>query len=162
MIDIALLVLRVWLGVVMVAHGINHGRSLEGTARWFASKGFRKDRLNAVGSAVGEVAIGAGLTVGLLTSFAAAGLIIPMVVAFWSIHRFAGFFVFKRPDEGWEYVATLAVAATVVAMTGPGRYSIDHVLGWADLFDGAVGLMLIIGGVTVAVVQLATMWRRPG
>lgn len=43
-----------------------------------------------------------------------------MVVAFGSIHRFGGFFVFARPDEGCEYVATLVVAATTLAKIGPG------------------------------------------
>lgn len=161
MTDVALLILRLWLGVVMIAHGINHGRSLDGTTKWFASKGFRNARLNAIGSAAGEVAIGLGLATGFLTSFAAAGLVVPMVVAFWSIHRFAGFFVFSRPDEGWEYVATLVVAAAVVAMIGPGRYSLDQVLGWDGYFDGLVGLGFILGGVLLAALQLAAMWRRP-
>lgn len=161
MIDTALVVLRLWLGIVMIAHGLNHARSLEGTAKWFASKGFRHAEWNAVGSAVGEVAIGLGMAVGLFTSVVAAALVIPMAVAFWSIHRFAGFFVFKRPDEGWEYVATLAVAAAVVAMAGPGRYSLDHLFGWADTFDGLVGLAIVAGGLLVAALQLALMWRRP-
>ncbi|MFO7547867.1 MAG: DoxX family protein, partial [Acidimicrobiia bacterium] len=135
-IDLALTVLRLWLGVVMLAHGFNHARSLEGTASWFASKGFRQPALNARASAFGELAIGAGLVAGLLTSAAAAGLIATMTVAFGSIHRFAGFFVFKRPDEGWEYVATLAVAAFTVAVAGPGPYSLDAVLGIDPALSG--------------------------
>lgn len=161
MTDVALLVLRIWLGAVMVTHGVNHGRSLEGTAKWFASKGFRHARLSAIGSAVGEVAIGLGLITGLLTSVAAAGLVIPMTVAFWSIHRFAGFFVFRRPDEGWEYVATLAVGAATVALAGPGRYSVDSWLGWDDALDGWTGLLIVLAGVVVAALQLAATWRRP-
>lgn len=161
MTDLALLVLRVWLGFVMVAHGVNHARSIEGTTKWFASKGFRNARLNAIGSAAGEMAIGAGLAIGLLTSFAAAGLVITMTVAFWSIHRFAGFFVFHRPDEGWEYVATLAVGATVLAILGPGQYSVDSWLGWASSLDGATGLLIVLAGLGVAALQLAVSWRRP-
>lgn len=161
MTDAVLLLLRVWLGVVMVAHGYHHARSLEGTAKWFSSKGFRNARVFAGASATGEFAIGAGLIVGFLTPFVAAGLVAVAATAFWTIHRFAGFFVFKRPDEGWEYVATLAVAATVVAALGPGRYSIDSALGWAESLDGWVGLFVIVGGLVVAAVQLAVGWRRP-
>ena len=32
-IDVALLLLRVWAGFVILAHGVNHARSLEGTSR---------------------------------------------------------------------------------------------------------------------------------
>lgn len=160
-IDLALTVLRLWLGVVMLAHGVHHARSLEGTASWFASKGFRPPDLNARASAFGELAIGAGLLAGLLTSAAAAGLIATMTVAFGSIHRFAGFFVFKRPDEGWEYVATLAVAAFTVAVAGPGPYSLDAVLGIDTALSGWTGLVIALAGVAAGVAQLAVFWRRP-
>ena len=72
--DAALLILRVWAGFVLIAHGINHGRTLDGTASWFESKGFRKARLNAFLSFANEIAIGIGLILGLLTSVAAAAL----------------------------------------------------------------------------------------
>ena len=161
MTDLALFMLRVWLGVVMLAHGYHHARSQAGTTRWFASKGFSHAELNARVSALGELAIGTALVLGLLTSVAAAGLVSTMAVAFWSIHRFAGFFVFKRPDEGWEYVATLSVAATAVAVAGPGRFSLDAALGWADGLDGLSGLALIGAGLVGAAIQLAITWRKP-
>ncbi|MFO7549267.1 MAG: DoxX family protein [Acidimicrobiia bacterium] len=160
-IDLALTVLRLWLGIVMLAHGVHHARNLEGTAAWFASKGFRQPPLNARASAFGELAIGAGLVTGLLTSPAAAGLIATMTVAFGSIHRFAGFFVFKRPDEGWEYVATLAVASLTVAVAGPGPYSLDAVLGIDTALSGWTGLAIALAGVAAGAVQLAVFWRRP-
>lgn len=159
--DIALLVLRVWAGFVIIAHGINHGRSLDGTASWFESKGFRAPRLNALLSAGNEIAIGIGLIVGLLTSIAAAGLAATMFVAFWAIHRFAGFFNFHRPDEGYEYVATLAVISLALAVAGPGSVSVDSALGIADNLDGWVGAAIIGGGLVVAAGQLATFWRKP-
>lgn len=159
MVDAALLGLRVWLGVVMLMHGRHHLTSLSGTAKWFASKGFSHAGVTARLSAWGELAIGAGLVVGLLTSAAAAGLVATMVIAFWSIHRSAGFYVFKRPDEGWEYVATLAVVATFVAVAGPGRFSLDSALGLT--VDGWAGLALVAGGVVAAIIVLASTWRRP-
>ncbi len=160
-IDTALLILRVWLGFVMLAHGINHARSIDGTTSWFESKGFRQPRMNAQASAAGELAIGLGLAAGLLTSFAAAGLIATMTVAFGSIHRFAGFFVFKRPDEGYEYVATLAVAALALAMLGPGAASIDNAIGIDGTFDEWTGLIIAVVGVAAGAAQLAAFWRRP-
>jgi putative oxidoreductase len=157
--DLALLILRLWLGTVMLAHGINHARSLDGTARWFASKGFRNAKLNATLSSGAELAIGLGIASGLLTSFAAAGLIATMTVAFGSIHRFAGFFVFHRPDEGYEYVVTLSAAALALATLGPGAGSLDaafgmDIRGWAGLFIGLAGFI-------AGAAQLAALWRRP-
>lgn len=160
-VDIAMLVLRLWLATVFISHGIKHARTIEGTADWFASKGFRRAGLQARLSAAGEIAIGVGLAIGLLTSVAAAGLIATMTVAYWSIHRAAGFFVSARPDEGYEYVATLAIVALTIAIVGPGQMSIDHAMGLAGHLDGWVGAAIAISGVAAAAVQLAISWRPP-
>lgn len=160
-IDVAMLVLRVWLGIVMLAHGVNHARTQEGTARWFEQKGFKSPQLNARMSAMTEIAIGLGLVVGLLTSVAAAGLVATMLVAFIAIHRFAGFFVFRRPDEGYEYVTTLAVAALVIAIVGPGSVSIDSAIGLDDALDGYVGAGIIGLGLLAGAGQAAMFWRKP-
>ncbi len=158
--DIAMLVLRVSVGAVAIAHGVNHGRNLDGTAAWFEKVGFRQARLQASLSAAGEVAVGSLLVLGLLTPIGAAGFAAVMVVAFWSIHRKNGFFIF-RPGEGWEYVATLAVASTVVGIAGPGRISVDNALGLLDLVDGWTGFVVVLLGVAAAAGQLATFWREP-
>lgn len=160
-VELAVTAVRVWLGVVMIAHGINHARSLDGTAKWFGSVGFKLPRRHAQASAFGEVAIGASLVAGFLTTFGAFGLIAIVSVAFWSIHRFAGFYVFNRPDEGYEYVATMALAALALAAIGPGPVSVDAVAGIADELDGWVGLGVAALGVVAAAAQLFLFWRRP-
>lgn len=159
--DLALLTLRTWLGVVMLAHGINHGRNLAGTAKWFASKGFRYARLNAAASAGGEIAVGLALIAGLLTSVASAGVIAIMVVAFGAIHRFAGFFVFARPDEGYEFVVTVSVAAFALATLGPGSIALDSAIGLAAHLDGWAGAAIAAAGVVAGGLHLALLWRRP-
>lgn len=161
MIDVALAVVRIWLGVVLLAHGYHHARSLPGTRRWFAAKGFRHPRVNAFMSAVGELAIGAALVSGIFTSVAAAGTVALMVTAFWSIHRFAGFYVFARPDEGWEYVATLTAAATALALAGPGRFSLDRVLGLDTMLSGWVGAALVAFGLVGGALHLRLFWQLP-
>jgi putative oxidoreductase len=161
MIDVVVLILRVWAGVVMLAHGVNHARSIDGTERWFAKVGFRSPRLNAMMSAGNELAIGSGLILGLLTPIAAAGLAATMFVAFWAIHRFAGFFVFHRPDEGYEYVTTMAVVALAITMLGPGEYSLDNAIGWLDGWDGWVGAGIWALGILAGAGLLATFWRNP-
>jgi putative oxidoreductase len=160
-IEVVVTVLRVWAGVVMLAHGVNHVRNLAGTAKWFGSVGFKARSRHAQVSAFGELAIGLSLILGLLTTFGAFGVVAVMTVAFWSIHRFAGFFVFHRPDEGYEYVVTLALAAVAVAVIGPGPLSMDAVLGVADELDGWSGLAIAAGGVLAAAGQLSLAWRKP-
>jgi putative oxidoreductase len=159
--DVVSALLRLWAGAVMLAHGLNHARTQEGTAKWFASKGFKSPELNAKLSAGNEILIGIALIAGLLTSVAAAGLAATMFVAFWTIHRFAGFFVFHRPDEGYEYVVTMAILALTLAIIGPGSASLDDVIGIADDLDGWVGAAIVGAGFLVAALQLAAMWRRP-
>jgi putative oxidoreductase len=160
-IDIALLIMRLWAGFVIIAHGINHGRSLKGTAAWLAKVGFKAPQLNAFISSAMEITVGLALIFGLLTSVAAAGLAATMFVAFWSIHRFAGFFVFHRPDEGYEYVATLAVIALALSIIGPGSASVDAALGLDETLSGAVGAGIFGLGILAAGGQLATFWRKP-
>lgn len=160
-VDIALLILRLWLALVITLHGINHWRSLDGTANWFESKGFKSARTNAKLSAYAEVLIGLGLAIGLLTSLAVIGLVAIMFVAFWSIHRFAGFFNFHRPDEGYEYVATVVVAGLVLMVVGPGRFSLDHVIGLADDLDGWIGFAAVGLGLLAGYAQTLIFWERP-
>ncbi len=59
------------------------------------------------------------MALGLLTALAAAGMIGVMIVAIVVEHWKVGFFIFK-PNQGWEYCASIAVTAFVIAMVGPG------------------------------------------
>jgi putative oxidoreductase len=160
--DFALLLLRSGLGVVVLAHGLNHifgGGKIAGTAGWFGSLGMRPPLLQAWLASLTEVGAGVLLILGLLTPFACAATIGVMVVA-WAInHRGNGFFIF-RPGEGWEYVMTLALHGVAVGGLGPGRWSLDHAVGIADELDGWIGLgIAAIGGAAGAAALLALCWR---
>lgn len=157
-IDTGLLIIRFWAGLVIVLHGVNHARSLDGTANWFESIGFRSARLQAINSAVVEIGAGSLLILGLGTSLAAAGIFATMFVAFWTVHRTNGFFIF-RPGEGYEYVVTLGLVALGIAITGPGSASLDAVLDIADAFDGWVGALIVAVGLVGGVGTLAFYWR---
>ncbi|MFF0490179.1 DoxX family protein [Nocardia sp. NPDC004068] len=156
--DTALALLRLVLGVIMIAHGVNHwigGGKIAGTARWFASLGLRNGTLQAWLSVLTEIGAGALLVLGLLTPFACAAVVSVMLVAGLLAHRPNGFFVFK---EGYEYVLALAVTAVATALLGPGRLSLDHaagieITGWAG---GGIALGL---GVLGTAALLAVFWR---
>lgn len=157
--DAATLIIRITLGVVMLAHGVKHARGRKKTSKWFESIGFRASEFQWFASTATELGVGVLLIVGAGTSLAAAGLIGIMTVAFVSVHRPVGFWITARPDEGYEYVMTLAAAAVALAMLGPGTVSIDHVIELDTALDGWVGLALGLGGVVVALGQLALFFR---
>lgn len=159
-IDLALLMLRAGIGIVFLAHGIKHALRREKTINWFESIGFRSPGMQWFFMTATEIGVGVLLVAGLLTSLAAAGVVATMLVAFWSVHRKAGFWITARPDEGWEYIAILSLAATLVAVTGPGEWSLDHALSelWR-YFDGKVGLILVAAGAALGAIQLLLFWR---
>lgn len=102
---------------------VKHARGRTKTATWFGSIGFRAPDLQWFASTATEIGVGVLLIVGLGTTFAAAGLIAVMTVAFWTVHRAAGFWVTSRPDEGSEYVLVLATVGLAIALGGPGEIS---------------------------------------
>jgi len=157
--DVAALGLRLILGVVMVAHGVKHARGRQKTSRWFASIGFKSPQLQWFASTATEIGVGVMLIIGLGTSLAVAGLVGVMTVAYVAVHRSVGFWITARPDEGYEYVLTLGVAAAALAMIGPGSWSLDAALDIDVILDGWYGLAAVSAGVAVAVLQLAVFFR---
>lgn len=160
--DLGLLLLRAWVGIVMVAHGVKHLQGREKTTNWLAGIGYKNAPLNWFAMTATEIGVGVLLILGLLTSLAAAGTAAIMVVAYLTVHRKVGFWVTARPDEGWEYVATLLVGALAVGMLGPGGWSLDDAIGIAGDLDGWVGLALVAGGGLAGIGQVATMFRPDG
>jgi len=156
-----LLLLRLALGVVFLAHGFKHYRNRTGTMRWIEGMGFSNPTLQWLFMSFAEIGVGLSLASGLLTSVGAAGLIALLTVAFWTVHRHAGFWILARPDEGWEYVFVLSASVVSLALLGPGEWSIDHAIGIADNLDAWVGLALAAAGVIAAAAQLAVFYRQP-
>lgn len=163
--EVALLLVRVVVGITMIAHGCNHWRGggrIEGTARWFSGLGLRHGRLQAWMSVVTEIGAGALLVAGLLTPLACAAVISVMLIAGILAHRPNGFFVFR---DGYEYVLVLGVTTLALATLGPGRLSVDEAAGIAVTGWAGGGIAL---GVAVAATagMLALFWRprtgRPG
>jgi len=168
--DIGTLLLRVALGITMLAHGYNHvwgGGKLAGTARWFESIGIRPGRVHALLASVTELAVAPLLFLGLLTPLAAAGVLGVMLVALISNHLKNGYFIF-RPGEGYEYVLFLTFAALALGALGGGGWSLDDrifehfgpgndVVGWLFGWHGL--LVTAVAGGGGAALLLATCWR---
>jgi putative oxidoreductase len=156
---VALLLVRVVVGITMIMHGYNHwrgGGKIAGTARWFSGLGLKYGVLQAWMSVVTELGAGFLLIIGFLTPLAAAAIISVMLVAGLLAHRKNGFFVFK---DGYEYVLVLAVVCILLGATGPGHFSVDYaagiqVTGWA-------GAGIALGVAVVAVAGLLATFYRP-
>jgi putative oxidoreductase len=161
--DFALLILRLGLAVVFLAHGINHifgGGKIHGTARWFESLGMKPGILHAWTASLTEVGSGVLLAIGLLTPIAAAGVVGTMLVALITNHLTNGFFIF-RPGEGWEYVATLTLIAIVVGALGPGYWSVDGHIGALQDLWGWPGFGIAAGGGALGATSLLVIFWRP-
>ena len=162
--NVGALLLRVILGVVMIAHGYNHvfnGGKLPGVANWFASLGFKAPRLQAALASYTELGAAPLLILGLVTPLAAAGVVGTMGVALVANHLKNGFFIFRK-GEGYEYVLTLLVAALALASLGGGEWSVDHALDMADDLEGWTGLAVAAGaGGGGAIAVLGLFWRPP-
>jgi putative oxidoreductase len=155
-----LLILRAVFGLFIAYHGYNKffGPSgLGGTAGWFDSIGMRWPRWQARLAATTEVSSGLLMALGLLTPLAAAGMIGVMTVAIVVAHWKVGFFIFKE-GQGWEYCASIATTAFVVAMLGPGRWSLDHAvdINWRGWTGAVIAGVAGMGG---AAAQLAISYR---
>jgi putative oxidoreductase len=160
-VDAGLLVLRVAVGVVMLAHGWNHifrGGRIAGTGRWFESLGMRPGWLHAWTASLTEVGAGLLLLAGLLTPLAGAAVVGVMTVAWVTNHARNGFFIF-RPGEGYEYVMTLTAAGLMLCFTGGGDVSLDHALGFLDPPGWAASSLCAAAGLLGAAGLLAVFWR---
>lgn len=129
-----LLVLRLTLGTVFLAHGAQKafgwfgGPGFGGATGFIGSLGFRPARFWAALAVGGELAAGLLFVLGLLTPLAGLLVLATMAVAIAKVHGPKGFFV---QDGGFEYNLVLIIAALAVAAIGPGAFALDRVLGLA-------------------------------
>jgi putative oxidoreductase len=151
--DLALLVLRVVVGLLFVGHGaqklfgIFGGGGLDGTAGMFDNIGLRPGWLHARAAGAAEFGGGALLALGLFTPFAAAILIAVMIAAVITVHAPNGIW---NTNQGYEFNLVMAAAAFALAGAGPGSWSLDNAFGF-DLHGAAwaIGALAVgvIGGV---------------
>src|SRR3954468_1303821 len=112
--ELALLVLRLVIGLTFVAHAavklfsVWGGGGIQGTADAFDQIGLRPSKLHAWLAALSELGGGVLIAVGLVTPVAAAALIAVMTAAVLTVHLRNGFFA---TSNGYEYNLVLAVAA---------------------------------------------------
>ena len=125
-----ILILRLVVGLLVAGHGIQKvtpwlgGHGLSGGVEEFRGDGFRGGTATALVAGGSQIGSGLLLAAGLLTPIAAVGAMGVMTVAV-TVKRHKGLWA---QDDGYEYPLVLVALAAVLALTGPGRFSLDAVI----------------------------------
>ena len=160
--DIALLIVRLIVGLAMAAHGAQKlfgwfgGYGLAGTGAFFESLGFRPGRFFALGAGLGEAGGGLLIALGFGGPIGSALVIMVMIVAILSVHLAKGFW---QTNGGYELNLMYIASALAIAFAGFGAYSLDRAFGLAVLSDPAQTWITIGAGVALALLNLLA--RRP-
>ena len=128
-IDFALWIVRVFIGVCFVVHGLGKlglvgTGNMEGFVAWLEELGVPMAPVQARIAMLSEITGGTLLALGLFARPACVLLFFTMVVAGRLGHRGAGYLITNDPP-GAEYTINLAVICVALGITGPGAWSLD-------------------------------------
>jgi putative oxidoreductase len=136
-VDISLLVVRTFLGIIIAAHGAQKIFGWFGGYGFDATIGFFTQTVGLpyllavaiiLTESIGMLALIAGLFGRLISS----ALIAIMIGAIVTTHGGFGFFMNwsgTQAGEGFEFHLLVIALSSVVAINGSGVYSLDHILG---------------------------------
>ena len=133
--DCAMTVVRLVLGLVMIAHGAQKmlgwfgGYGFSGTMGFFTAMGIPAPF--GVLAILAEFLGGLGLIVGFLGRIAAFGIMCNMLVAIMMVHRQNGFFMNwagNQKGEGFEFHLLAIAIAVAILIEGSGSLSVDRLL----------------------------------
>jgi putative oxidoreductase len=127
-VDWALLIIRVFVGVIFAAHGAQKlgafgGPGLSAVVQMMGPLGYLVT--------IGEFFGGLGLIFGFLSRFSAASIIIIMLGAIITVHAQFGFFMNwagNQAGEGFEYHLLAIGALLPIVIVGPGRFAVGRFL----------------------------------
>jgi putative oxidoreductase len=127
MVDMAILVLRLALGFMFAAHGLQKafglfgGPGIGGFSEMLSGLGFKPSLIWAYVAAYAELVGGLLLVFGFLTRGAACVLLILIVVAALKVHLSKGFFL---AQGGFEYTFIISSVCVVLILLGPGKFTL--------------------------------------
>ncbi len=159
MLGLGLLILRLVVGLTIAAHGAQklfgwfEGPGLEGFSGALEQMRIRPSKPWATIAALAEFVGGLLVAAGFLSPLGSLAVIGSMVVAIATVHVGRGFF---NTEGGIEFPLLMAAAALALALTGPGRFSVDAAAG----IRLPEPLTLIVGLIVVAIGVAATLASR--
>ena len=127
MIDWGILILRLGIGIMFTAHGLQKafglfgGPGIKGFSQMLSGLGFAPAIYWAYLAAYTELLGGVFLIIGLYTRSSAAMLLVLIVIAAIKVHLAKGFFL---SNGGFEYPFVIAAACLSLILLGPGQFSI--------------------------------------
>jgi putative oxidoreductase len=131
MMDWGILALRLGIGVMFAAHGLQKafgffgGPGINGFSKMLAGLGFAPAVFWAYLAAYVELLGGALLILGVFSRASAALLLVLIVTAAAKVHLGKGFFL---ANGGFEYTFVIACACLALILLGPGKYSIFELM----------------------------------
>ena len=164
LVGIGLLVGRIVLGLLMAAHGTQKlfgwfgGYGLKATGEFFVHMGFRNGPLFAGAASLTEVVSGLLVALGLFGPVGPALIIATMIVAAVSVHASNGLWAAKN---GIELPLLYAAGAFLLALTGPGAYSLDALFGLTAQYTPSLTWIAVTVGVVGGVLNLLLRRQRP-
>lgn len=125
------LIIRLGLGIIFIAHGSQKlfgafgGPGISGTTGFLRALHMNPPIFWAWILALGEFFSGIGALIGLFTGFASSVIIIIMSVGIATLAK-NGFFL----PRGFEYNFAIIMMSVSLILSGPGKFSIDRIIGW--------------------------------
>ncbi|MFL5792265.1 MAG: DoxX family protein [Actinomycetota bacterium] len=152
-----LLLIRIVVGLLFAGHGLQKllgwfgGGGLRATASMFDRGGLGPGRVTAPLGGAAELGGGLSLALGLLTPVGAIAVLVMMAGAVVAVHGRNGLW---NTNGGSEYNLVLGAIALALTLIGPGRWSVDHVIGWR-LFGWRWAAAAIVVTLVAAVIEMA-------
>ena len=126
--DLLLLAARVALGAVFIAHGRQKATmGIDRVAAFMSKDGVPLPRAAATYATVVEFAAGVAFIVGVAVSLAALLVFLDILGAFIWVHHSRGLL----GPGGYELVLVLGIGLVLLAISGPGRLSVDGLVDMA-------------------------------
>jgi putative oxidoreductase len=127
--DLVLLLARIGLGVIMIAHAKLEwdfgGGSLAGVGQLFAQSGVPLPAISGPANVLLEFVGGVTMIVGLAVPIVGVLMALNMVGAWVLVHPGP---LFAMDQTGPELVIVIGLLSLVLAVTGSGRFGVDHLI----------------------------------
>ncbi|MHA6618938.1 DoxX family protein [Pseudonocardia sp. DLS-67] len=128
--DLVLLLARIGLGIIMIAHAKLEydfaGGSIAGVGDLFAQSGVPLPAISGPANVLFEFVGGVAMILGLAMPIVGVVMALNMVGAWVLVHTSA---LFAMDHNGPELAIMIGLLSLVLAVTGSGRFGLDHLIG---------------------------------